>query len=150
MRRIVGRYTGAPARVEKMPAVGLGEENGVPGVVRFEGACNARFGVSISFPEAGYDFALHSGVLGEFLIDFRISLTDGYSLLHRPLGIFMLDVATEESVDVVGNVVMHPGEDCSGLVDWIVERLREFNSQCSQVAHSCSVELWPCRMLVGR
>ena len=119
-----GDDAGAPAAVDQLPAArhaAVREVDGVPGVAGAEGGHRGAGGegsVAVAFAVAADDEGLETAVGGEGGEEAGVAFADGEAALKRAGRRGGLDIVGEEGVDVVGDVIMEPGEDASRLVGW--------------------------------
>lgn len=108
----------APAGVDEFPFAVV-DFDGVPGVVHaFGGDGLTRFerGETGAFAVAGYDEGFEAGFCGEGGEEAGVAFADGEACGEGVGWGGGLDAVVAEGFDVVGDVMVEPGEDCAGLV----------------------------------
>ena len=110
----------APAGVDKLP-LAVVDAYGVPCVAGcvFRGAWPTWFGrvVAVAFAVTAHDHSLQACALGDGMEDPGVAFADGLAAEDHLAGALSArDAIVEEAIDVVGDVVVLPGEDGAGLV----------------------------------
>ncbi len=118
---------GAPAGVDELPftVVNLDGVPGVGAVFGRDGLAGLEWRETGAFAVPADDERLETGFGGEGSEETGVTFADGEAGGQSPGGSRGSDGVVAEGDDVVGDIMVEPGEDSSGLVSWRGERRDE-------------------------